>query len=89
MPDGRPRVLGNVINIILKDKNANVREAAAVAAGRLDEPTEAVPALTALLKNEKDMTVRAVSRFAGSGRKDAGPRPTDDLQPQPVSWVQK
>lgn len=38
---------------------------------------------------DHDMTVRAISRFAGSGRKDAGSRPTDDLQPQPVQWVAK
>src|SRR6266481_4241704 len=38
---------------------------------------------------DHDMTVRAISRFAGSGRKDAGNRPTDDIQPQPVTWVSK
>jgi ferredoxin len=38
---------------------------------------------------DHDMTVRAISRFAGSGRKDAGPRPADDIQPQPVQWVAK
>ncbi len=36
---------------------------------------------------DRDMTVRAVSRLAGSGRKDVGPRPAADIQPQPVSWV--
>jgi ferredoxin len=36
-----------------------------------------------------DMTVRAISRLAGSGRKDAGNRPADDIQPQPVQWVPK
>ena len=30
---------------------------------------------------DADMTVRATSRFAGSGRKDCGPRPTDAMQP--------
>lgn len=30
---------------------------------------------------ETDMTVRAISRFAGSGRKDAGPRPADEIPP--------
>jgi ferredoxin len=34
-----------------------------------------------------DMTVRAISRLEGSGRKDAGARPTDDIQPQPVEWA--
>ena len=28
---------------------------------------------------DQDMTVRAISRLAGSGRKDAGPRPADAL----------
>ncbi len=35
------------------------------------------------------MTVRAISRFAGSDRKDAGKRPDDAIQPQPVEWVPK
>src|SRR5262245_27863393 len=38
---------------------------------------------------DHDMTVRAISRLAGSGRPDAGKRPTDDIQPQPVQWVPK
>src|SRR5919109_1982357 len=33
---------------------------------------------------EHDMAVRAISRLAGSGRQDAGKRPADDIQPQPV-----
>lgn len=28
---------------------------------------------------DHDMAVRAISRFAGSGRKDAGPRPADTI----------
>jgi ferredoxin len=36
-----------------------------------------------------DMTVRAISRVAGSGRPNAGNRPLDDIQPQPVVWVPK
>jgi ferredoxin len=36
-----------------------------------------------------DMSVKATSRFAGSGRKDSGKRPEDGLQPQPVEMVQK
>jgi hypothetical protein len=35
------------------------------------------------------MTVRAISRLAGSGRKDAGSTPTPDIQPQPVQLVPK
>lgn len=36
---------------------------------------------------DHDMTVRAISRFAGSGRKDCGSRPADAIQPQPVQLV--
>ena len=38
---------------------------------------------------DHDMAVRAISRLTGSGRKDAGPRPADTIQPQPVVWVEK
>lgn len=38
---------------------------------------------------DHDMHVRVISRLAGSGRVDAGKRPTDDIQPQPVNWVGK
>ena len=38
---------------------------------------------------EQDMTVRAISRFAGSGRKDAGGQPTPEINPQPVEWTSK
>jgi ferredoxin len=38
---------------------------------------------------DHDMTVRVISRLAGSGRKDAGKRPEDAIQPQPVEWVEK
>ena len=38
---------------------------------------------------DHDMTVRAKSRFAGSGRKDAGKRPEDAIQPQPVEMVSR
>jgi len=37
---------------------------------------------------DHDMTVRAISRFAGSGRKDAGSPPAQDIQPPP-EWVPK
>ncbi len=36
---------------------------------------------------DHDMSVRAISRLAGSGRKDAGTRPAPELQP--VQWVPK
>ena len=38
---------------------------------------------------DHDMSVRANSRLAGSGKKDVGARPTDEIQPQPVEWVSK
>jgi ferredoxin len=38
---------------------------------------------------DHDMSVRAISRLAGSGRKDVGPRPAADIQPQPVTYVPK
>ena len=37
---------------------------------------------------DHDMAVRAVSRLAGSGKKDAGGRPADAITPPPV-WVGK
>ncbi len=37
---------------------------------------------------DHDMTVRAISRFAGSGRKDAGHEPAAEMQPPP-QWVEK
>jgi ferredoxin len=38
---------------------------------------------------DHDMTVRVISRLAGSGRIDAGSRPMDEIQPQPISWTSK
>src|SRR5262245_60209292 len=38
---------------------------------------------------DHDMSVRAISRLAGSGRIDAGPRPAATIQPEPVAWVEK
>src|SRR5580693_6866668 len=35
---------------------------------------------------DHDMTVRVISRLAGSGRKDAGGRPEDTITPPP-EWV--
>jgi ferredoxin len=34
-----------------------------------------------------DMSVKAISRFAGSGKKDAGGRPADAIEPPPV-WME-
>jgi ferredoxin len=36
---------------------------------------------------DHDMSVRAISRLAGSGRADAGTRPADAIEPQPVEYV--
>lgn len=38
---------------------------------------------------DHDMTVRAISRLAGSGRADAGKRPADTIQPEPAQWTTK
>lgn len=35
---------------------------------------------------EQDMTVRAISRLEGSGRKDAGPPPAEEITPDP-EWM--
>jgi ferredoxin len=37
---------------------------------------------------EHDMTVRAISRLAGSGRSDAGHRPAAEIEPPPV-WIER
>ena len=37
---------------------------------------------------DHDMSVKAISRQAGSGRSTPGNRPADDIQPPPV-WVEK
>jgi ferredoxin len=37
---------------------------------------------------DHDMTVRAVSRLAGSGRPDPGPTPASDITPPPV-WIER
>jgi ferredoxin len=44
--------------------------------------------LSCQLACDADMAVRCVSRFAGSGRKNAGSRPADEITPPPV-WVPK
>jgi ferredoxin len=37
---------------------------------------------------DHDMTVRAISRLAGTGRPNTGPRPSDAITPPPV-WIDK
>jgi ferredoxin len=44
--------------------------------------------LSCQLNCDTDMTVKCTSRLAGSGRADAGKRPTDAIAPPPV-WVAK
>jgi ferredoxin len=38
---------------------------------------------------DHDMSVRCISRLAGSGRANAGNRPADTIQPEPVTWTTK
>src|ERR1700758_4827037 len=45
--------------------------------------------LSCQIPMDHDMKVRAISRLAGSGRIDAGNRPADTIEPQPVVWVDK
>jgi len=65
------------LKAVLKDGNSTVREAAALALGRLDEPKEVVPALTKLLKDDKESSVKiACARGLGqmgAAAKDALP----------------
>lgn len=44
--------------------------------------------LSCQLLCESDMTLRANSRLAGSGRADSGKRPADEITPPPV-WIEK
>jgi ferredoxin len=37
---------------------------------------------------DHEMSIRAISRFAGSGRKDSGAHPADFIEPPPV-WLSK
>ena len=37
---------------------------------------------------DNDMTVRAISRLAGSGRKDAGGPPAEQIEPPP-QWIER
>lgn len=38
---------------------------------------------------DHDMTVRCISRLAGSGRPNPGNTPSPAIQPQPVEWTTK
>lgn len=38
---------------------------------------------------DQDLSVRLISRLAGSGRADCGGAVTDQLMPEPVEWVER
>jgi ferredoxin len=38
---------------------------------------------------DHDMSLRATSRLAGSGRKDAGGKPSEQIEPAPPEWVER
>jgi ferredoxin len=38
---------------------------------------------------DHDMSVRLISRFEGSGRKDCGSPFSEQIEPQPVEWLTK
>ena len=44
--------------------------------------------LSCQIQVNHDMTVRAISRLADTGRPDPGPRPEPEIHPDPV-WVEK
>jgi ferredoxin len=44
--------------------------------------------LSCQIRCDHDMTVRAISRLAGSGRPDPGPTPASDITPPP-EWIDK
>ena len=44
--------------------------------------------LSCQISCDHDMAVQVISRLQGSGRADAGARPSDDIQPPPV-WMEK
>jgi ferredoxin len=44
--------------------------------------------LSCQIRCDRDMTVRAISRLAGSGRPNVGQRPSDDIAPPP-QWTQR
>ena len=44
--------------------------------------------LSCQISCDSDMSVKIVSRFAGSGKKDAGGRPGDQIEPPPV-WTSR
>ncbi len=51
-------------------------------------PATANLRLSCQISCDQDMTVRAISRLAGTGRPDAGKRPADEITPPP-EWTSK
>ena len=45
--------------------------------------------LSCQIECDHDMSVRAISRLEGSGRKDVGGPVDPDIKPEPVEWVEK
>jgi ferredoxin len=45
--------------------------------------------LSCQIQCDHDMTVRAISRLEGSGRANVGPKPLEEIEPQPVEWTTK
>lgn len=52
------------------------------------EVTESGIRLSCQIACDSDMTVELISRLEGSGRKDQGSPPADDITPEPV-WTTK
>ena len=44
--------------------------------------------LSCQIRCDRDMTVRAISRLAGSGRPDPGPKPEREINPPP-EWIRR
>ena len=55
---------------------------------RLEEKGLSGVRLSCQIVCDHDMTVRTISRLAGSGRKDAGHEPAAEIEPPP-EWVNK
>ena len=67
------------------DEMTNAEKEVLTARGLIGQPGLR---LSCQIMCDRDMELRAVSRLAGSGRKDAGKRPEDQITPPPV-WMKK
>jgi ferredoxin len=70
---GEPTTMTDAEKIVLKEQ------------GLLDKPGIR---LSCQIECRGDMTVKAISRFEGSGKKDSGKRPGEAIDPTPV-WTTK